>query len=404
MKVLTQSSRQRVGRVLAKAGVDISTFQVREPFYQAFDATFTLGWGNCFIREEFQGEQEDMIQMFTQLFRAFSSYRRGEDYAGIRNLRFHWLYQFMNATQVLNWQKIRARYFSEIHYELPQDHLFVPMLGRTRAYSSKLGIPGITSLDKGQDAKFDLFIKKLGLKSGDTVIEFGCGAGSFGEFAGRRGIQVIGLNICNEQLRYAREHNNIDTPAIYLNFNLVTQTAQELSNILWERYGIDKVDAALFVGSIEHVGWKNYTNLFSKLHSLLKKDGLMLVHTIGSYQPLPVADPYIMTKIFPDSQLAVASELMKAAEKAGFHLGDCHNLEKELHSYAKTLRCWLYNFKENWDEIKPHMPHTDKEAFYREWIFYLMLCIGAFEADNFIYVGHYVFQRTDDPHLYTPVR
>jgi cyclopropane-fatty-acyl-phospholipid synthase len=310
----------------------------------------------------------------------------------------------MNATQVLNWQKIRARYFSDIHYELPQDYLFVPMLGKTRAYSSGYWKEGIQTLDEAQEAKFDNLIQKQGLKEGDTVIEFGCGSGSYGYHAGKKGIQVIGLNICKEQLRYANEHNDTKTPAIYLNFNLVTQSAQQLADILWNNYGIDKVDAALFVGSIEHVGWKNYTNLFQKLHSLLKLDGIMGVHTIGSYQPLPVADPYIMTKIFPDSQLAVGSKLLGSAEKAGFHLADWHNLEKELHSYAKTLRWWLFNFQQQWDTIKPYMPHKDKEAFYREWIFYLMLCIGAFEADNFINVGHYMFQKTNSQKLYIPIR
>lgn len=162
-------------------------------------------------------------------------------------------------------------------------------------------------------------------------------------------------------------------------------------------YGITEFDAVTFVGSIEHVGWKNYEILFRKLNALLKPEGKILCHTIGSYQPLPVADPYIMTKIFPDSQLAVGSKITRAAEATGFKLTDWHNLETGIHSYAKTLRCWLHNFQTNWETIKPFMPREDKEAFKREWEFYLMLCIGGFEADNFINVGHYLWQKINNP-------
>jgi|688.fasta_scaffold19441_9 cyclopropane-fatty-acyl-phospholipid synthase len=196
----------------------------------------------------------------------------------------------------------------------------------------------------------------------------GGGAGSWGRYAGARGIRVVGLNICQEQLAYARKHNDQKVPAIYLDFNLVTHSVVELKSILKE-YGIEDFDAITFIGSIEHVGWKNYTILFKKLNALLKPQGQILCHTIGSYQPLPVADPYIMTKIFPDSQLAVISEMTRATEKAGFQLMDWHNLETDIHSYAKTLRCWLHNFQTNWDSIEPFMPHKDKEAFYREWGF-----------------------------------
>jgi cyclopropane-fatty-acyl-phospholipid synthase len=333
--------------------------------------------------------------MFTKIFTAFSSYLQGKDYAGFRSLRFHKLYQLMNATQVINWQLIRSKHFADIHYELPHQ-LYVAMLGESRAYSSGYWPNSVTNLEEAQSAKFDLIVRKLGLKAGDTVLDFGCGAGSLGRYAGALGIKVVGLNICQEQLEYARKHNNQKVPAIYLDFNLVTQSVYDLKKILVEN-GIREFDAVTFVGSIEHVGWKNYAKLFTKLNSLLKPDGKILVHTIGSYQPLPVADPYIMTKIFPDSQLAVVSEMTKAMELSGFQLMDLHNLETGIHSYAKTLRSWLANFKANWAIIKPFMPHKDKEAFYREWVFYLALCIGAFEADNFINVSHYLMQKIDNP-------
>ena len=398
------SSKFKVEQFLDKARVRPHIFSAEPSFYTGFNNLFTLGWGDASIEKKFRiDNDEDLIHMFTKVFRAFSSCLRGDDYAGFKTLNFHKLYQLMNATQWFNWQFIRSRYFADIHYELPHQ-LYVAMLGESRAYSSGYWPEGVKTLDEAQNAKFDLIIRKLGLKAGDTVLDFGCGAGSLGRYAGALGIKVVGLNICKEQLDYARKHNNQEVPAIYLDFNLVIQSVAELRDIL-EPYGIENFDVVTFIGSIEHVGWKNYTKLFKKLNSLLKPEGKILCHTIGSYQPLPVADPYIMTRIFPDSQLAVVSEMTKAMETSGFQLMDWHNLETGNHSYAKTLRAWLYNFQTHWEkDIKPFMPHEDKEAFKREWEFYLMLCIGGFEANNFINVSHYLMQKINNPNPCTIIR
>ncbi|MGA1047230.1 MAG: SAM-dependent methyltransferase [Minisyncoccia bacterium] len=281
------SSKFKVKQFFDRAGVDKGIFTAEDKFYSQFNTLFTLGWGNAYIQEQFCIDDEALIHMFTKVFRAFSSCLQGYDYAGFKTLTFHKLYQLMNATQVVNWQFIRAKYFADIHYELPHQ-LYVAMLGESRAYSSGYWPEGTKSLDEEQDAKFDLIVKKLGLKAGDTVLDFGCGAGSLGRYAGALGIKVVGLNICKEQLDYARKHNNQEVPAIYLDFNLVTQSVSELRNIT-KKYGIENFDAVTFIGSIEHVGWKNYAKLFAKLNALLKPDGKILCHIC----PIKIRKPFI---------------------------------------------------------------------------------------------------------------
>ena len=394
------SSQYCIEKFLDKAGVDRNTFTAKPSFYRGFNNLFTLGWGEDYINGNFEIKDEDLIAMFTKIFKAFNGFLQGDDYAGFHSLRFYQLYQLMNATQMLNWQFIRSRYFADMHYELPPE-LFEGMLGKYMAYSSGYYPEGITTLDQSQDAKFDLIIRKLGLKDGDSVLDFGCGFGSSGQYAGKLGIRYVGLNICKQHLKYARENNSYTDLVTYLDYNLITQSVEGLQSLLGK--DLQQFDAVTFIGSIEHVGWKNYTNLYRKLYKLLKLEGEILCHTIGSYILVPVADPFIMSKIFPDSQLAVMSQITKATEKARFQLMDWHNLETGIHSYAKTLRAWSYNFKENWETIKPFMPHTDKEAFYREWVFYLTLCVGAFESD-FVNVGHYQFRKINDNRPFTVTR
>jgi cyclopropane-fatty-acyl-phospholipid synthase len=396
------SSKFKVEQFLDLAGVDKGIFTAGDKFYSQFNKLFTLGWGNAYIQGQFYIDDEALIHMFTKVFRAFSSCLQGDDYAGFKTLNFHNLYQLMKATQVVNWQFIRPRYFADKHYELPPE-LFEGMLDDPMNYSSGYWPKGITAHNESQAAKLALVVRKTSLQAGDTVLDFGCGFGSSGQYAGELGIRYVGLNICKQHLKYAHDHNTYPNLVTYLDFNLVTQSVAELRDIL-KLHGITEFDAATFIGSIEHVGWKNYTNLYRKLYQLLKPEGQILCHTIGSYLRIPCLDPYITKYIFPDGQLPTVESMTKATEAAGFQLMDWHNLETGIHSYSKTLRCWLANFKENWKTIKPFMPHKDKEKFYREWVFYLMLCIGAFEAKNFINIGHYVFRKIDNSNPFTVVR
>jgi cyclopropane fatty-acyl-phospholipid synthase-like methyltransferase len=399
---LIMSAQSHVITFLEKAGVNRSTFRAKSSFYKEFDTLFTLGWGNEYIKGNFEIENEDLIQMLSQIYKAFGSYLQGNDYAGIKSLRFHYVYNLMNATQLINWQFIRSKYFADIHYELPHQ-LFVHMLGESRVYSSGYWKKGVETLDQAQTAKFDLSLRKQSLKDGDNVLEFGCGSGSWGQYAGKLGVQVVGLNICHEQLAYAQAHNDQEVPAIYLDFNLVKQSVAELQSIL-EPYGIKSFDAVTFFGSSEHIGFKNYEGVYRKMYELLKPEGQILCHTIGSYHRTPILEPYIAAKIFPDAQFPTVSQMTKATESAGFRLMDYHDLEPGLNSYAKTLRCWLANFIANWDNIKTFLRHDDKEAFYREWVFYLMICIGGYEAGNIVNVSQYVFRKAEDLRPFIPVR
>jgi cyclopropane-fatty-acyl-phospholipid synthase len=395
------SAESRVIAFLENAGVDRSTFTANPDFYERFDGTFTLGWGKSYGEGTFQISNENLITMFTQIYKAFGSYLQGNDYAGFKTLRFHYIYKLMNATQLINWQFIRP-WLSKEHYELPPE-LFEGMLDDPMNYSSGYWPKGITTHNESQVAKLDLVVRKTSLQAGDSVLDFGCGFGSFGQYAGKLGIRYVGLNICKQHLKYAHDHNAYPDLVTYLDFNLVTQSVAELQLIL-KPYGIENFDAVTFIGSSEHIGFKNYERVFRKMRQLLKPEGLMLCHTIGAYHQIPILDPYIARHIFRDAQFPTVSQITRATELAGFKLMDYHDLEPGLNSYAKTLRWWLEKYIANWETIKPFLPHKDKEASDREWVFYLMICIGGFEAGNIVNVSQLLFGKTEDFCPFTLVR
>ena len=66
-----------------------------------------------------------------------------------------------------------------------------------------------------------------------------------------------------------------------------------------------------------YVGRPNYLTFFRKSASLLKRDGVMLLHTIGRTDRPSANNPFIEKYIFPGGYIPALSEVMQAVEKSG---------------------------------------------------------------------------------------
>ncbi len=123
----------------------------------------------------------------------------------------------------------------------------------------------------------------------------------------------------------------------------------------------------------EHVGKKNYRAFMKKVKSLLKDEGLFLLHTLGtSYRPRSSGDPWVSKYIFPNSELPSLDRIMIGAKKL-FITEDLHSFGND---YVRTLFEWEKNFVSNWDKLKG----TYDEHFYRMWRYYLLSFIGTFRS------------------------
>ena len=91
----------------------------------------------------------------------------------------------------------------------------------------------------------------------------------------------------------------------------------------------------------EHVCRKFYKKFFKKIDKLRKKNGISLVHTIGSGQPPTDPHPLITKYIFPGGYTPSLSEVTTPVENAGLIVSDIEVLR--LH-YSHTLRHWKENF------------------------------------------------------------
>lgn len=263
----------------------------------------------------------------------------------------------------LAWSAIRnrqtlekARKNAAHHYNIGND-LYERMLDKRMIYSCGYW-KNAKNLDEAQEAKLDLICRKLELKPGMTLLDIGCGWGGFAEYAARKyKVKVTGITPASEQVKVA-----------------IARTAGLPVEILQKDYRevTGSFDRIVSIGMLEHVGPKNYKNFFKHCHKMLKNDGIMLHHTIGSNQSIHATDPWMDKYIFPGGVLPSLPQIGKAVEN-NLIIEDVQNFGPD---YDKTVRAWYANFVKHYPELKDKYD----ERFFRMWEFYLLACAGVFRA------------------------
>lgn len=258
--------------------------------------------------------------------------------------------------RLFNPQDARAAFRNgQAHYDIGND-LYRAMLDPRMVYTCAYW-KDAKDLASAQEAKLNLVCKKLGLKSGEKILDIGCGWGSFLKFAAERyGVEGVGITVAKEQLKLARE-NCVGLP--------VEIRLQDYRDAHGE------FDHVVSLGMFEHVGRKNYRAYMRTAARCLKDGGLFLLHTIGTRTSGARFDPWIDRYIFPNATLPSMKEIAAAAE-GPFVIEDWHNFGPD---YDRTLMAWHENFERRWDRLKGY-----DERFRRMWNYYLLACAGSFRS------------------------
>src|SRR5690554_5153264 len=301
-----------------------------------------------------------------------------EDLANSISLNFQSLLYNLKS-KVFNLQTVRkSKEVARQHYDIGNE-LYESMLDKRMIYSCAYW-ENATSLEEAQEEKLDLICKKLKLEPGHKVLDIGCGWGGFAKFASEKyQVEVIGITISEEQAKVARKICE-KLP--------VTILVEDYRN-LTERF-----DRIVSIGMFEHVGYKNYETYMKIVHQTLKRDGLFLLHCIGSNRTVTSADPWINKYIFPNGMIPSVSQIGKAIENK-FILEDWQNIGP---FYDRTLLEWLKRFKNTWPTLK----NKYDERFYRMWVYYLSCCAASFRAKRND-LWQIVFSRVEDNVLYKSV-
>ena len=346
------NTQEKGAELLAQAGITVNGSQpwdIQVHNEKLFGRV--LREGRIAIGESYMDgwwDVEDMAEFFSRLLRSE---------VGDSLIKVGVLGNILKARIFNRQSRKRAWQVGEEHYDVGND-LYKAMLGKSMAYTCAYWKDAKT-LDEAQEAKLDLICRKIGVKKGDRILDLGGGWASFATFAAERyGAEVVVYTISREQAELGRERSRGLPVEIRLD---------DYRNATGGPY-----DHVVAIGIIEHVGYKNYKTLVQKAASLLKEDGLFLLHGIGTNKTTYISDPWFDKYIFPNGTLPSVQQIGRAIEGA-FVMEDWHNIGAD---YDRTLLEWWKSFDAAW----PHFEKKYGKRFYRMWRYYLLSIAGAFRS------------------------
>ncbi|MCO5145875.1 MAG: cyclopropane-fatty-acyl-phospholipid synthase family protein [Aquamicrobium sp.] len=271
----------------------------------------------------------------------------------------------------------RARRNVQRHYNLSGD-LYRLFLDSDMQYSCAYFERPDMTLEEAQLAKKRHLAAKLALEPGQRVLDIGCGWGGLGLYLARTmDAEVLGITLSDEQHAVAVERARQE--------GLDGQARFEITDY---RDIEDEFDRIVSVGMFEHVGINHYHTYFEKAARLLKRDGVMVLHSIGRSGPPAATDTFIRKYIFPGGYIPALSEVLPHIERAGLVVTDIEVLR--LH-YAETLRHWRERFMANREKAV----EIYDERFARMWEFYLAGSEAAFRWQDMMVFQIQLARRND---------
>jgi cyclopropane-fatty-acyl-phospholipid synthase len=253
------------------------------------------------------------------------------------------------------------------HYDVSND-FYSLFLGETMTYSCAYFASPETSLADAQRAKFDLICRKLGLTPGMRLLDVGCGWGGLVLHAAQNyGVKAVGVTLSQRQVDYGRE--TVAAAGLADRIDIRYQDYRDVTD--------GPFDAVSSVGMVEHVGAAQLPEYFSSLYSQLRPGGRLLNHGICWPRGSRGMDrnSFMGHFVFPDGELHEVGIVIQAMQAQGFEARDDESLREH---YALTLRHWVRNLEEHWDEAV----RISSAGRARVWRLYMAGSAMNFEMGN----------------------
>ncbi|HKY35677.1 MAG TPA: cyclopropane-fatty-acyl-phospholipid synthase family protein [Polyangiaceae bacterium] len=255
------------------------------------------------------------------------------------------------------------------HYNRGND-FFEWCLGEAMVYTAASFETPDMPLAQAQYRKIDRACNKLQLKAGETLLDIGCGWGTFVARAAKEfGAKTYGVTLAQEQVNFGTERIR--------QYGVADRAKVEVCDYRNVQGPFDKI---VSLEMVEHVGIKNLVGYYQKVHELLKDDGLFVIQWTGirnlynpqnplsalTLRPEDLIWALFMNRyIFPGADASLPlSGMIRAAEDGGFEVTDVENMSPH---YVLTLRHW----RDIWQSNRENVIKSYGERWYRLWYFFL---------------------------------
>jgi cyclopropane-fatty-acyl-phospholipid synthase len=278
---------------------------------------------------------------------------------------------------------------NEQHYEVPTE-FFKYVLGPHMKYSCALWNDGDDSLRVAEENMLKLTCQRARITNGDTILELGCGWGSLSLWMAEHypKSQITAVSNSATQKLY------IDDQARQRSLKNLTVVTANMIDFQFD----EKVDRVVSVEMFEHL--KNYAEMFKRIDSWLKPNGLFFMHIFTHkfypyhYENLDGSD--WLTEHFFEGGMMPSNNLPT-------HFQDDLICEEQWEvsgvHYQKTAEEWLVNMKNNRAQIEPILARTYGEGEVRKWWVYWKLFFLAcaelwgYKDGTEWMVCHYLFRK-----------
>jgi cyclopropane-fatty-acyl-phospholipid synthase len=228
----------------------------------------------------------------------------------------------------------------------------------------------------------DHICRKLRLRSGQRLLDLGCGWGGLVIHAAQQyGVEATGITLSQPQADLANER--IAQLGLGDRCRVLVRDYREVNESA-------SYEALVSVGMFEHVGAAVLPTYFTRAWQLLKPGGVFLNHGIANTaadQPQR-GRSFSDTYVFPDGELVPISTTLRAAEESGFEVRDVESLREH---YAMTLRHWVQRLEAHHDQA---LRFVD-EPTYRVWRLFMSGSAHGFTTGR-LNVYQTLLVRTDE--------
>jgi cyclopropane-fatty-acyl-phospholipid synthase len=277
-----------------------------------------------------------------------------------------------------------SRHNIAAHYDLG-NRFYERWLDDSMLYSSALyeepvdpspSAAAVDSLESAQARRLDRIVELLDLRPGQRVLEIGCGWGTLAATLAKRcGVEVVGVTLSTEQLRFAQARAE------------QWGVADQVDLRLQDYRDVDgRFDRIVSIEMIEAVGEAYWPVYFATLRDRLKPGGTAVLQAItideqhfDRYRANP---DFIQRCIFPGGMLPTPERMAEEARKASLSFSTQTRFGR---GYAATLVEWRRRFMAEWPAIEAQgfdLP------FKRLWEYYLCYCEAGFRSGR-VDVGLY---------------
>lgn len=260
----------------------------------------------------------------------------------------------------------RARANIAAHYDLGND-FYAAWLDAGMTYSSAIFAGPAETLEAAQDRKLAAILARTSTGPGDSILEIGCGWGSFAQAAVREGRRVHGLTLSVEQQRA------VEARMAAAGLGGVTVDLTDYRDV------DHSYDAVASIEMVEAVGQEYWPAYLDTVARVLKPGGHAAIQYISIaddvFEAYAAGVDFIQRHVFPGGMLLSESRFRALAEARGLDWRDHHAFGLD---YAETLRRWRLRFEAAMREGR--LPARLDARFVRLWRYYLMYCEGGFRG------------------------